>query len=460
MTSRVLISKAQEELSQILSVSVQLTTLVGESLQDASTLLQAAREAEVNGVYLGIDELTELIEGTTKLPQTESLHERQNSAYTTKEQVSGALIWLIDDEAPVRMTVRRWLTRLGYRIELFEQGQVLLKSLAECMKNGAELPSLLICDADMPEMSGIALLTRLRVEAPSIKRLLYTAREPSKWVIEAFNQGVLHRFVNKQDGPQALKTCLDDILKEERAVKEQLSALDELLQQELIELYIQPIFNAQTRVLEACEALMRSKHPAFKGPLDILDATTRAGRELDLQRLLTRLSVKLRKEIPSEIILFMNIDPVVFSQPQALDDVFAEIYPFADQIVLELTERGQLCGEVWVESVHTLRERGFKIALDDLGAGYNSLGAVAAVSPEIIKLDISLISEIHLTPPKREMVKLLSEYAQKYGIKTVGEGIELLEEADVCTSLDLTWLQGYFLSRPMPFESFKSTYLL
>jgi EAL domain-containing protein (putative c-di-GMP-specific phosphodiesterase class I) len=155
----------------------------------------------------------------------------------------------------------------------------------------------------------------------------------------------------------------------------------------------------------------------------------------------------------------MNIDPVVFGQPEHLDDVFSEVYPYASSIVLELTERGQLCGDAWVESVSRLRERGFEIALDDLGAGYNSLGAVAAVSPEIIKLDISLVSNLHLSQPKREMVRLLSEYAQRHQIKTVAEGIELREEADACTDLGIRWLQGYHLERPIPLDRYRSIYV-
>ena len=107
-----------------------------------------------------------------------------------------------------------------------------------------------------------------------------------------------------------------------------------------------------------------------------------------------------------------------------------------------------------------MRAKGFEIALDDLGAGYNSLGAVAAVSPEIIKLDISLVSNVHLSNSKKEMVYLLSEYAQKHSMKTVAEGIEVADEAEVCSQLGIKWLQGYHLARPMPLEQFMSTYVV
>ena len=365
------------------------------------------------------------------------------------------LIWLIDDEAPVRLTARRWLTRLGYTVELFEDGPLLLERLAA----EEEPPALIICDADMPSMAGIELLSRARELKPNTKRLLYTAHEPTRWVIEAFNQGVIHRFLNKNEGPDALRDCLDELLAQNMADRASLLALDELLSQDLLTLFVQPIFSAGARRLEACEALMRSSHPLLKGPLDVLNATTLARRELDLQRALTRRTRLLRERLPERIALFMNIDPVIFGQPRALDDVLGEMYPYAPSVVLELTERGQLCGDAWEESVRLLRARGFRVALDDLGAGYNSLGAVAAISPEIIKLDISLVSNLHISAPKREMVRLLSEYAQRHGIHALAEGIELEEEARVCEELGVRWLQGFHLSRPAPFDKFVADHL-
>ncbi len=364
-------------------------------------------------------------------------------------------IWLIDDEPGVRLTVKRWLQSSGYSVETFEEGD----SLLECLTHADLKPALIICDADMPGMTGLEVLANVSKQSPQVKRLLYTAREPNRWVIEAFNQGVIHRFIDKSEGPQALKTCLEDMLKADEEQNAQIHALDELLSQEMLSLHVQPLFSSETREVEAVEALMRSQHQAFRGPLDILNATQLAQREFDLQKVLTRLSKSLRETLPQHIKLFMNIDPFVFGFPDRLDEVFSDVYPFASSIVLELTERGQLCGDAWVESVKYLRAKGFEIALDDLGAGYNSLGAVAAVSPEIIKLDISLVSNVHLSNSKKEMVYLLSEYAQKHQIKTVAEGIEVAEEAEVCSGLGIKWLQGYHLARPMPLDQFMKSYV-
>ena len=75
------------------------------------------------------------------------------------------------------------------------------------------------------------------------------------------------------------------------------------------------------------------------------------------------------------------------------------------------------------------------------------------MTPEIIKLDISLVSKVHESTNKREMVRLLSEYARRHQISTVAEGIEEAPEAAVCAQLEVRWLQGYHLGRPGPAEA-------
>jgi EAL domain-containing protein (putative c-di-GMP-specific phosphodiesterase class I) len=113
-------------------------------------------------------------------------------------------------------------------------------------------------------------------------------------------------------------------------------------------------------------------------------------------------------------------------------------------VVLELTERARLSQEPgWEMVVQRMRDLGFRVALDDVGAGYNSLGAVAAVQPEVIKLDISLISGVHQDARKAELVRILCDYAARYDLLTVAEGIEQAEEAAACQSLGIRWLQGF-----------------
>lgn len=375
------------------------------------------------------------------------------------ESTAGLRVWLVDDDASVRRSIGRLLEQLGHSARTFEDGPELLAALAD----GGRPPDVVLCDQGLPGIPGLTVLRRVRTLAPGAARVLYTARPPDAAVIEAFNQGAVHRFIRKDEGPAAIEVSMQALLAERRAqgratvapAREPVRAdLETLLAESKVELHVQPLFEAGSRRLVACEALMRSRHPTFKGPLEIIDAARVYERELALQQVLSRLSRDLRDRLPPELDLLVNIDPALLRSPRHLDEGLADLYPVAAGVVLELTERARLGSDMaWEAAVRRLREVGFRVALDDVGAGYNSLGAVAAVKPEVIKLDISLISGVHRDPRRAELVRLLCDYARRHDIGTVAEGIEEAEEAAVCAELGVRWLQGYHLARPMPLDA-------
>lgn len=365
------------------------------------------------------------------------------------------LVWFADDEVLVRKAMGRLLRRLGYDVVLFESGDALLTEIED--PHQQHDPDVVISDANMPGTQGLDVLRRVRAAAPRAARVLFTAYQPNRLVVEAFNRGTVHRYITKGQGAKEIESCLAEI-DAERAIDESSgdgmrADLERLLRDARVTLHLQPLYDAQTRELVACEALLRSLDPAFKGPLEIVDATRTYGREAPLQRLLSGIGREIRAKLPPHVDLFMNVDPIILHNPDQLDFAFDPLYPVARSIVLELTERARLGSDgKWRESVDRLRRLGFRIALDDVGAGYNSLGAVAAVNPEVIKLDISLVSSVHRDETKAEIVHLLCEYARRHDLATVAEGIEEAAEAERCRELGVRWLQGYHLARPMPLD--------
>lgn len=361
-------------------------------------------------------------------------------------------VWFADDEELVRKAVSRLLRHAGYALRTFPDGDSMLRALSEA----EEPPEAIVCDAEMPGMHGLDVLREVAKIHPQAARILYTAYWPTTLVVDAFNEGVVHRYVNKGQGSSEIEACLKQVLEQRRAASgsskdPRRTQFEEMLSGESVTLHVQPLFDAKTGALVAAEALMRSMHPAFRGPLEILDAARAYSREYALQRLLAKVAVEIRAELPRQVDLFVNVDPIILRDPDQLDVAFAPLYPVADTIVLELTERAQLGMDGgWESAVTYLRNVGFRIALDDVGAGYNSLGAVAAVTPEVIKLDISLIAGIHRNAQKAELVKLLADYAERRQIRTVAEGIETAEEEKACRGLGVQLLQGYHLGRPVP----------
>ena len=121
----------------------------------------------------------------------------------------------------------------------------------------------------------------------------------------------------------------------------------------------------------------------------------------------------------------------------------------ADRVVLEITERQHLEEILDLdERIRTLRDLGFRIAVDDLGAGYSSLSSFAELAPDLVKLDMSLVREVHLHPAKHRLVASLIEICGELGVDLVAEGIETEAERDHLAGLGCDLMQGFFFGRP------------
>jgi EAL domain-containing protein (putative c-di-GMP-specific phosphodiesterase class I) len=123
----------------------------------------------------------------------------------------------------------------------------------------------------------------------------------------------------------------------------------------------------------------------------------------------------------------------------------------ADRVVLEITERAQLESVVDVSNrVARLRELGFKVAIDDIGAGYSGLTSFALLKPDMVKLDMALVRDLDKDPVKRRLASLVIQLCRDLGIEVVGEGIETRQERDTLLDLGCDLLQGYLFGRPSP----------
>src|SRR5437016_4234263 len=98
--------------------------------------------------------------------------------------------------------------------------------------------------------------------------------------------------------------------------------------------------------------------------------------------------------------------------------------------------------------VESLKRMGYRIAVDDLGAGYAGLTSFAQLEPHIVKLDMSLVRNVHEAPTKRKLIQSIVALCRDLGIEPVGEGVETAAERDVLEQLGCTLLQGYLFGKP------------
>lgn len=215
-------------------------------------------------------------------------------------------------------------------------------------------------------------------------------------------------------------------------------------------LAFQPIVSWRERRAVACEVLMRSKEPSLPNPLAVLDAAERLGRLADLGRRVRDLAASSLPDIPEDIRLFVNIHPFDITDAE-LYTADAPLSRVAPRVTLEVTERAGLGDPSSLRlQLARLRELGYRIAIDDLGAGYAGLTSLALLGPEVVKLDMSLVRHVDTNPTTARIISSMVDLCRDMGVALVSEGVETRAERDRLVGLGVDLLQGYYFARPTP----------
>ncbi|MFC3804232.1 EAL domain-containing protein [Cohnella sp. GCM10012308] len=235
-----------------------------------------------------------------------------------------------------------------------------------------------------------------------------------------------------------------------------LGELERLLENQALRSVYQPIVDIRERRPLGYEALSRPMNTdVFNGPLPLFEFAERAGKDYALDRLARERAISGSAGLAKEQKLFLNLSPRIIDAPQ-----FAPWKTLAlleshgltpDQVVFEITERSSIrdFGSVQRVLAH-YRSQGYKIAIDDVGAGYSSLLSIVELRPDYIKVDRSIVSGLHADTFKEHMLGTLVEAADRMGIALIAEGVETQQELDKLISMGVHYAQGYLLGRPGP----------
>jgi EAL domain-containing protein (putative c-di-GMP-specific phosphodiesterase class I) len=193
---------------------------------------------------------------------------------------------------------------------------------------------------------------------------------------------------------------------------------------------------------------MRTTDPTLFYPTDILNVAESLGEVHTLGHKNRGLIAEVMGHHPELPGVFVNLH-VLDLLDEKLYAPDSPLQPFASRIHFEITERMAI---EKIPDTHDridrLRKLGYKIAVDDLGEGYSGLNSFAALEPDAVKLDMSLIRGIDHAPTKRRMVHALAALCRELGTPLVAEGVETQAELDVLVDLGVDWLQGFFFARP------------
>jgi EAL domain-containing protein (putative c-di-GMP-specific phosphodiesterase class I) len=360
----------------------------------------------------------------------------------------------------------RVLTGAGFDVVTANDGQEAAELLMQMDFDA------IVSDIAMPGMNGIQLLRRARERDLDVPVLLVTGAPAVETAVEALEYGAfqyLTKPVNAKQFEHAIEKAVQlhrmALMKREalallgtsQTLVGDRAGLEASFERALATLWMayQPIVQASNQALFGYEALLRSTEPSLPHPGAILDAAERLDRLSQLGRTIRGSAATPVQANPDVGLLFVNLHTRDLLDP-TLTSLDAPLSKIAGRVVLEITERASL-DEIkdTPARVSKLREMGFQIAIDDLGAGYAGLTSFALLEPEIVKLDMTLVRNVHKQSTKQKLIRSMTALCKDMGMMVVGEGVESTEERDALVELGCDLLQGYLFAKPAPpFPSF------
>ena len=365
---------------------------------------------------------------------------------------------VVDDEAALRDLFATILGEAGWEVDVARNGEEALALL------GGRQYDVVLSDIDMPGMNGLRLLQAVRRRDLDLPVLLVTGQPQVESAVQALDEGAL-RYLLK---PLAFDTLtkavagaarLHRLTKLKRQMLAHLGSDDRLLADHAglqasfesglrsLRIVYQPIIRARDGAVYGYEALVRTSEARLPHPGVLFDVAERLDRVHELGRVI-RGKVAEFMDRTGVRAAFVNVHPGELSD-DALLLAEAPLSKHAPAVVIEITERQSIEGVSDLPGrIKALRRLGYRLAIDDLGAGYAGLTTFAVLEPNVVKLDMTLVRGCDHEPVKQQLIRSMTTLCKELGALVVAEGIETPAERDTVVSLGCDLLQGYLFGRP------------
>jgi EAL domain-containing protein (putative c-di-GMP-specific phosphodiesterase class I) len=233
-----------------------------------------------------------------------------------------------------------------------------------------------------------------------------------------------------------------------------LERLEDILLRERIRTDYQAIRRMREGTVMGFEALSRGpRGSGLESASALFDAADEHDLRVELDRLCRRRALLSSGRIPSNTMLFINTLPATMRDPQfrgkALIDFLEKAQVLPGRIVIEITEELVITNyEPVRETMRYFTDLGMSFAVDDVGAGYSGLEAIAKLKPNYLKIDIGLVRDVHAIMVNQAIVKAIIDLGHGIGAHVIAEGIEKEGEAETLQELGVDFGQGYYFDRP------------
>lgn len=232
---------------------------------------------------------------------------------------------------------------------------------------------------------------------------------------------------------------------------------DRLMGNRLVTPFFQPIVDLVDGSFKGYEVLARSRLFGLESCAAMFDAAARLNMEVELSRMLRWEGIREGLNLGGKSTLFVNTHPLEIRREGlvaslALTRQLSQDLP----IILEVHEAAITDPKQMRELRSQLKGLDIGLAYDDFGAGQTRFNELIEAPPDFLKFDISLIREIDKASPERQRtLESLVKMTLDLGVNPLAEGIETVEEADVCRRMGFLSAQGYYFGRPAPVRQFQ-----
>jgi EAL domain-containing protein (putative c-di-GMP-specific phosphodiesterase class I)/DNA-binding response OmpR family regulator len=255
---------------------------------------------------------------------------------------------------------------------------------------------------------------------------------------------------------QAIDEAVSGIRSERSAAQGRLiEEFDRVITGEQITCVYQPIVNLQDFTVLGYELLARGPlQSELHRPDALFEVARDQNRVHELDRVCRMMAARGSATLPDDCLRFINTEPANLFFHAHSDLFIAEFVSATPEAlraktVMEITEKSVIEDFEHVREVmQKLRDHGFRIAVDDAGAGYSGLQSMVEIEPDFIKLDISLIRNLDTSLVKQKLIKTLRDFCLDAGIVLVAEGIETERQLESLRDLGVPFGQGFLFARP------------
>jgi EAL domain-containing protein (putative c-di-GMP-specific phosphodiesterase class I)/CheY-like chemotaxis protein len=335
----------------------------------------------------------------------------------------------------------------------------------------AESPDVALVDVRMPGGGGMEFARQIRRRSPDTNVVAFSAHQETEVVLAMVRAGAVG-FVAKdgaiEDVLQAIRRAaggrttlsLDSVAdvaerlaefqphRRTAAVRESSDRIQNAIEDGVLQMVFQPIVELSSERIVGLEALARFATRPRRSPDAWFAEAARVGLLLDLELVAVQHALSHLHHLPQGVYLSVNVSPETLGSATLLDLMRETV---AQRIVLEMTEQTSVEDYEDLDAkLRSLRELGVRLAIDDVGAGHASLRHVVSLTPDLIKIDGTLVANIDSDPMRSTLMGRLVSFASEVGVGVVAEGVETEAQLETLRSLAVPYAQGFLLGRPGP----------